>query len=410
MSKRNLKFIEGIEYALIVALYYVAGGAFSYTNYSLQITSFFLISLGLLIVSGRQWLLLCKMPFMALFSMSFFIILVPLINDNDILSYLANIMQIAIGFFCASIIPIERFKIKFVDIMVFFAVVSLIGFALGAIYPGIAQRFPLTIGDASVDYYNAGIYVFMRPKGFGNFFLTKRNAGICWEPGCYQCFLNIAILLLLEKQNEKGDRHFYTKFAILIMTVVTTISTTGIIILAILLVAYAKTWLGKTKETQGFAMMIAIAAAGYFFFKSNFGKEIIDKLTREFTFNNFGEGQNAFNRISLGHMKYLFADGSWFFGISFSKWVAVDAPSLWNSIIHSALCMGIPFTCIHLLGYWYGSHKVAKKGWLLFLVMIMCASTETLFWRVFFNTIAAYGWIYYELPEYMDQDFLGVCR
>lgn len=403
MSKENLKFIEGIEYALIVALYYVAGGAFSYTNYSFQITSFFLISLGLLIAFGRQWLLLCKMPFMALLLMFFFIILVPLINDDSISSYLANIMQISIGFFCASIIPIERFKMKFVDIMVFFAAVSLVGFAVGAVYPSIAQKFPLTIGDASVDYYNAGIYVFMRPKGYGSFFLTKRNAGICWEPGCYQCFLNIAILMLLEKQDKKGDRHFYTKFAILIMTVITTISTTGIIILTILLVVYAKTWLGETKETQVFAMTIAIAAAGYFFFRSSFGKEIIDKITREFTFNNSGEGQNVFNRTSLGHMKYLFEGGFWFFGMSFSRWLTVDAPSLWNSIIHSALCMGIPFTCIHLMGYWYGSHRVADKGWLLFLMMIMCASTETLFWRVFFNTVAAYGWIYYELPEYMGE-------
>ncbi len=395
MSKQNGTFRNYMEYALIIALYYVTGGAFSYTNYSLQITSFFLISLGLLIVLGKQRLVLSKTPFIALFLMSFFIMLVPLINNDSIPTYLANVMQLSIGFFCASIIPIEEFKRKFINIMVFFATVSLIGFAVGAVYPGIAQRFPITIGDASVDYYNAGIYVFMKPKGYASFFLTTRNAGICWEPGCYQCFLNIALLVLLEKQKECGVSNFYPQFLILVVTVITTVSTAGILILILLLVAYNKIWIGKKRETQIVALIIAIVVVGYFLSKSSFGKEIIDKIAREFMFNSSGKEQNVFNRASLGHLKYLFEGGFWFFGMSFSRWLTIDAPSLWNSIIHSALCMGIPFTCIHLMGYWYGSHRVANKGWLLFLVMIMCASTETLFWRVFFNTIAAYGWIYY---------------
>ena len=81
-------------------------------------------------------------------------------------------------------------------------------------------------------------------------------------------------------------------------------------------------------------------------------------------------------------------------GMSFSKWLTYNE-SMWNSIIHSILCLGLPFTVIQLIGYWKGAHVLSKKRWLLFLIMILSASTETLFWRVFFNTFAFYGWIYY---------------
>lgn len=56
---------------------------------------------------------------------------------------------------------------------------------------------------------------------------------------------------------------------------------------------------------------------------------------------------------------------------------------------------GIPFTLIQLIGYWKGTKVLASKHILLFLIMLLCASTETLFWRVFFNTFAFYGCVFF---------------
>ena len=378
-----------IEYALIIALYYVTGGAFSYTKFSLQITAFFFISLVLCIFLGGEKYAFGRNGFIPWLIMTLFVMLVPLLFNDNISTYLAVIMQLGIGLFCASIISPNSFKQKYINIITFFAGVSLVGFAIGLVMPGVALRFPVTIGDASVDYYNAGIYVFMSPKGYASFFLTERNAGICWEPGCYQAFLNIGLLFLFNEEEKEHQKNFYFKFFILLITIMTTVSTTGIIILLMLLAVYFPIW---RKGLKGGWLLIPLVLILLLWMFNNtaIGELIQTKINME-----FNEDNGFLNRISLNKISYLFASDSGFpylLGMSFSKWLTFNT-SLWNSIIHSFLCLGTPFTLIHLAGYWKGSNFLVRKTGILFLIMIMCASTETLFWRVFFNTIAFYGWI-----------------
>ena len=325
--------------------------------------------------------------------MSLFILIVPLIFLDSVPTYIAIIMQLAIGMFCSSLILVKEFIRKYINIIVFFALVSLIGFLIGFIKPSVATLFPVTrIEDASVDYYNAGIYVFMLSKGYGTGVLSIaiRNAGICWEPGCYQCFLNIGLLFLLEKEKYNYQKFFYFKFFVLILTILTTVSTTGIIILIILLTVYFKEW-SKNLRHGILLIPLIIIIILFIYSKTDLSEVIRYKISRE-----FGSDKGFFDRISLSKISYLISNNGFFYllGMSFSKWIEINE-SLWNSIIHSFLCLGVPFTIIHLIGYWNGSHLLSKKGWLLFMIMIMCASTETLFWRVFFNTFAFYGWTYY---------------
>lgn len=396
--KQVSKIKNVIEYILIIALYYITGGVFSYTNYSLQITVFFIISF-LLCFFYKKYDFLRQKPFSILFYMSLFTLIVPLIFYDSISTYIAIIMQLAIGMFCSSFIPFKEFIRKYINVIVFFALISLICFVIGILKPSIATVFPMTIGDASVDYYNAGVYVFMSAKGYGAGILSisMRNAGICWEPGCYQCFLNIGLLFLLEREKNNHQKHFYFKFFVLILTVMTTVSTTGIIILIVLLIVYFKEW-SKNLGRSIFLIPLIIISALVFYNKTELGTMMQNKIGKE-----FGVDKGFMDRISLSKINYIISDNGFFylFGMSFSKWIEINE-TLWNSIIHSFLCLGIPFTIIHLIGYWKGSHLLSKNGWLLFLIMIMCASTETLFWRVFFNTFAFYGWTYYKNKKIGD--------
>lgn len=379
------------EYFLIVALYYVTGSAFSYTNYSLQITFFFLVSLGICVYRGKYQYILRERPFKAWFLMSFFIILVPLMQADSLATYIAIIMQISIGMFCAAIISIDNFKDKYIKVITFFAGVSIVFFTVGLVAPNIVYYFPQTIGSASVDYYNAGIYVFMSSKGYGSLVLTSRNSGICWEPGCYQMFLNLGLLFLLEKEQKLKQNHFSIYFIVLVTTIITTVSTTGIFIMIVLLLTYFRVWIKRLKNKW---ILLPVAVCMITFIANNSGlvEGLFSKLTRE-----FGDSLGFIDRLSLNKLPYIFFPDRgfpYFFGMSFQTWVEHNQ-SLWNSVIHSFLCLGIPFTLIHLRGYWLGSKVMAKKSLLLFFVMILSASTETLFWRVFFNTITFYGWIYY---------------
>ncbi len=382
------KIINIIEYVLIIALYYVTGGAFSYTNYSMQITIFFFVALVICFITGKYHYALRRSAFVAWIGMSFFVVLVPLMFFDSLPTYIAIIMQLGIGLFCASIISPENFKRKYTEIIVIFAGISIVCFGIGMVYPQIALFFPETIGEASVDYYNAGVYVFMKAKGYGSLVLSSRNAGICWEPGCYQMFLNVALLFILDDKSGKKGKKYYFSLIILIVTIATTMSTTGLFLMVTILVCYWKKW---CTDKYVWLLLVPILGACMVIFTGlvDFQGFISSKISQE-----FGENLGFLDRLSLSKIKYIISDNGVFYllGMSFSKWLTYDT-SLWNSIIHSILCLGIPFTAIHLRGYWKGSHLIVNRGLLLFIVMLCCASTETLFWRVFFNTISFYGWI-----------------
>lgn len=389
MVRKESKIKKFTEYFLIIALYYVTGGAFSYTKYSLQITVFFVVSFFLCCVLGEIHKIILKNVFLPWMLMSVFIFIVPLLWNDSITTYIAIIMQLSIGLFCAAIIPLCNFIDKYINIIVVFAAISLVGFIIGMIQPSVALLFPVTIGDASVDYHNAFIYVFMTPKGYGTFRLMTRNAGICWEPGCYQMFLNVGLFFLLEKQLYVNQKLFIWKFLILMITIITTMSTTGIFLMSIIIIANWKVWVGL--GTRSFVLIpviiIALIWALNYFSADSF---LTDKFTRE-----FGQDNAFLDRLSLSKIQYIFSNSGipYIFGMSFSKLLTKDI-TLWNSVIHSFLCLGIPFTLFQLTGYWKGTKIMSSKSSLLFFIMILCASMETLFWRVFFDTIAFYGWIY----------------
>lgn len=379
-----------MEYVIILILYYMTGGAFSYTDYSQKVILMFLFLIVVTMINKKRVTksaIICIMIETALT-----IITIIVSQDKNFTTYLAIIMQVAIGMFVASNIEFEKFVDKYINIIVFFASVSLIGFILGMVYPSIIYIFPLVKGEASVDYYNAWIYVFMKAKGYADSatVLSFRNAGICWEPGCYQVFLNIGIIFLLAKQRRENVKNFYMKMVILIMTLITTFSTTGYMILLLTLIANIKivfNEIGKHKKTSIAAIILLLL---FFVFGSKLGIKfdyIFEKTSSEFG----GGGEGAIDRISFDKIKYLFADGNfYFFGMGYDKWLEYNQ-SMWNSIIHTMLCMGIPFTVV-LLYMYYQFGKLFKDNWLLvIIVLLMSFSTETLFWRVFFATLAFYG-------------------
>ncbi len=388
---KDKKIPNIIEYALIIALYYTAGGAFSYNNYSIQITLFFVISAVLLCLRKNALnKFFNSQCLVILLFICLFLLIVPILNSDSISTYIAIMMQLAIGAFCASIIPKENFKEKYVKVIVFFATVSIICFGISLIYPQAAYMFPKsTVEDASVYYYNAFIHVFMQPKGYGGGALMVRNAGICWEPGCYQAFLNIGLFFLLNKEERERQKRFLLKFFILIVAICTTVSTTGVILMAIILCRFYKVWFLKVFKNFKFAIVFfLIGAIGIVILvKMDFFGAIFDKMGNEFVED---DGNLFLERISLDRIIYLFKDGFWFLGMSFVMWQTYDV-TLWNSVIHSILCLGIPFTTIQIYLYCRGAKKLSKHCVILFIIMILSCFTETLFWRVFFNTMAFYG-------------------
>lgn len=142
--------------------------------------------------------------------------------------------------FVTGALTILLLKTKFIDyyikIMAFFAVISLICFSLNCV--GIIIPF-ISIESTSLDGGNiyrvsSLIYTQLYNDYIG---LTLRNCGPFWEPGAFQGFLNLAIAILVFGYNSLNKNQIWL-LLLFTITVITTYSTGGYIVLGILLILF----------------------------------------------------------------------------------------------------------------------------------------------------------------------------
>ena len=113
------KIKDFFDYLLIILLYYTTGGAFSYANYNTKIIALFICLLPLCLLYNKRSFLMRKV-LLILTIMSSLIVIIPLVFNDSISTYLAIILQLGIGALCASFIDKHEFVRKYVNIIVFF--------------------------------------------------------------------------------------------------------------------------------------------------------------------------------------------------------------------------------------------------------------------------------------------------
>ncbi len=184
-----------------------------------------------------------------------------LVNNENIWTLSIRIFSFFVVMCITNVYTLNEFKMAFINVVVYLAVVSLVGFLLFSCIP-ILQNLFVVRNSANHLYSNLILYV--HPKGF------SRNMGIFWEPGAYQTFLCLALLL------ETLDEHMSMKrVLILILTIISTLSTTGYIALAIILpFALVKKTTSRTNKR-----IIAILLLIIVIFTCIFWDELLDTST-----------------------------------------------------------------------------------------------------------------------------------
>lgn len=121
-----------------------------------------------------------------------------------------------------SLISAEEFASKYVRIMEIISVISLICFAVQRSNPDLVYRLanPSILNGYAVSWYHT----------WGWTYIFERNAGPFWEPAAFQGYLFVALLFLLRRNDV--EKHG-GGMLLLGITVLTTMSTTGYILLGI---------------------------------------------------------------------------------------------------------------------------------------------------------------------------------
>lgn len=148
----------------------------------------------------------------------------------NIKDYLYILLDILIIFCLVSNININNFKNKYVNIMVIISLISIISFMLIQLNIRLPLQRTMVINNSiyeATPYYTVGRYWYDL-----SYVVTDRNNGVFWEPGAFQAFLNIGLLIIISL-GEKCN-FFKMKSIILILALLTTKSATGYIILLLI--------------------------------------------------------------------------------------------------------------------------------------------------------------------------------
>lgn len=161
-----------------------------------------------------------------LVSFCIFIGLTIIINNDYSGGNFIKMFILLLGALFSEIIDYKEIRIRYVNMMTAISIISLVAYILYPLLKNLTflpvisngQKSVLCLGLCNIDLSPDGIL---------------RNWGPFWEPGVFQIYLNIAIIiLLLEKKRN------YKKIILNIIAVITTFSTTGFIALVFIVLGF----------------------------------------------------------------------------------------------------------------------------------------------------------------------------
>ena len=306
------------------------------------------------------------------------------VNPNEINSSFINTMIVSYLPFLFCFIFVDRvtkesYITKYVNVMTFIAIISLVCFSVAVFSPmvawGICQRVQ----------FNDHIYNISPYYTWGwNTHIFARNSGPFWEPGAYQGFLIIAILFLLF--NKESIKHIKIKFLLFVVTVLTTSSTTGYILATLLVITFHKRiediFLGKGRSLRTpskiIVFLLLVGVVGYIIYSGN----ISDKFTSTNVSGNVRRNDLA-NSLIMIFDKPIF--GYSFTAARTNRSYELGIAS--NSVGLTALLYtcGIPFGSMYIFYMISGMKKFfmnASQGEFVILVitLLILHCTEAVWW------------------------------
>lgn len=177
-----------------------------------------------------------------------------ILRDENMVVFAKNAFSFLVVYLYVASTSFRRFSAAFVKVMKFLCIVSLIGYALHLVVPGLFS-FNVVRNVKGTRFSNFFLYVQWVSGGSNAF----RNWGFTWEPGAFATFVCLAMLLDVFVISEKAD---LKAIALYVATTFTTLSTTGIVAivcLCIFLVIGNDSISKKTRNAVVISLLFAAA-------------------------------------------------------------------------------------------------------------------------------------------------------
>lgn len=298
---------------------------------------------------------------------------------RSFLTCISYIFIFACGMLSAEIFSHKTFVGIYINFLSIVAALSIPHFLILILNPALAWQLARPFEVEGFRYLVTPLYTW----GWKDALFT-RNAGPFWEPGAFSGFLIVALLFLL--LHPKTIRHPRFKFFLLLFVELTTQSTTGYIILAVIFLFFQKDLLrlfwGKVTHKNVMILRLCfgcILLVGLvFIFRSNV-------VTQKLTATNMST-QIRLNDL-VSSMKMIYEKPVFGYGFGTTRLTRQDYYNIEynsNGILFMATNFGLPFTLVYLYFLfknsirWFDVHSELQK-YALWLILLILHSTEGLF-------------------------------
>lgn len=320
-----------------------------------------------------------------------------LVNLNFSGGYIFKMLLLFCGAFFCDKIPWKEMKKYYVNVMLVIAVASLICCVFHSWIT--RMEFIPVISNGALEFRNLIVSIVPISDADRAGSLEYRNYGIFWEPGVYQIYLALAAVFCLFKGSERVTLSDGIKAVVFIVTVITTFSTTGYIVIAIILFAFFLEW--KDADVRKGFFIAGIVAAVIMMCYIDSVSEIL-----EFVFKKFRPGNSAISSTNARVYSAL-ADLSIMpfhpFGLGPHKYDVYIKRYVDAKGIAGFSTVNVFLDNFVLFGWVYGSYY-AYKLWrfiksfhvsvfaalLLYLAVVLCLFSESLTYSLMFSFFIFY--------------------
>lgn len=182
----------------------------------------------------------------------------------------------------------DRFVDVFLAVLVFIAAFSLFGYLtdIYGLFDGLIRKLP-RVGYIG---YEGFFYLYRFP------WHIERNNSIFYEPGAYQAFLNAGLFILLFAKLQISRRKRWIYAAVLMMALITTFSTTGFLIFALMFSMFIVK--SNMLSFQAKVKVVAFLAIAVSTLATQFYSTVVVKVEEYLTASEYDTGNSAKTRSS----------------------------------------------------------------------------------------------------------------
>lgn len=278
---------------------------------------------------------------------------------------------------CAAIVrlvPFEKFKQVYTDILMILSVCSLVIFTLNILVPAVLSIFPMHQNEGMFPFRFCVLSVVANPE-YG----VDRNFGIFREPGIYIVYLCLG--LLFELFDKKIN---FKKVICFIITILTTFSTAGFMVAGVLFLTFLL--FSKTSTTRQRLVFVAISIIMFSVVSVNTGidylyNNVFGKLFYEndSTASRTGSIFTNINMWTRNVVSFLVGNGYTFVENQFSNFIelARGGENNTNTIFKMLAVHGVIYTgIIYSLTFKFCRFYFRQISFMALLVIFMLQSNE----------------------------------